>query len=373
MTKDIGIVDTRSVSPTVSAAGKGVNVKAGTVVKAEVVDFTKDGNALLRIIPAGTNKDAMAETIIKAFSGVPLVKGQSVFLEVLGCKDNIRMQLVGDMKGPAAPLQQNIPVKFLDMLAGLSESKLGNLEFKDLVSMLKSLPESIKAAIPEFEGLEKLLLNAKELDGNLLRAFVETSGVAFETKLKIAVQSDPKSFLRNLIALQAGGDLKGLLIRLADLLKDKDVIQALRKGGVKISQLSDMVEKFTRNIEFFQLTSKIEDMFYTFLPLLWDGLKDSEFLFRKNKDGENDSYACDINLDLEKLGKLSVSVTTLDKAFYVSFFVEQPEIAAIISLEKKALKDRFAAQGLKLKAIHVNQKKDISFGKAQCRGINLTA
>ena len=106
-------------------------------------------------------------------------------------------------------------------------------------------------------------------------------------------------------------------------------------------------------------------MFYTFMPVLWEGLKDGEFLFKKNKDGKNDSYACDINLDLEKLGKLSVSVTSMEKSFYVSFFIERPKIADIISSEKKMLQERFASQGLMLKAITINQKQGIDFGKAQ--------
>jgi len=280
------------------------------------------------------------------------------------------MQFIGDMEDSPAP-RQKIPVKILDMLARLSESRLSNSEFKDLLNMLKSLPDSVKTSIPGFKGLERLLLDAKGLNGNVLRAFVETSGVVFETRLKVAALSDPKSVLQNIIALQSGGDLKGLLLELKNILKDSNVIQTLKHAGFKVSDLSDMVEKFTRNIEFFQLTSKINDMFYTFMPVLWEGLKDGEFIFKKNKNEKNDSYTCDINLDLEKLGKLSVSVTSMEKAFYVTFFIEQPEIAALISSEKKTLEERFASQGLMLKAVNVNRKKAISFGEAQNRGVNL--
>jgi flagellar hook-length control protein FliK len=205
----------------------------------------------------------------------------------------------------------------------------------------------------------------------VIRAFVETSGVAFETKLKVAVMSDPKSVLRNIIALQSDGDLKGLLLKLDNILKEPEVIYTLKQAGFKASDMLDKVEKFVRNIEFFQLTSKIHDMFYTLMPVLWEGLKDGEFLFKKNKGRENDSYACDINLDLERLGKLSVSVTSMEKAFYVSFFIEQPEVAAIVTSEKKALQERFASQGLILKAITINQKKKVDFGKVQNRRVNI--
>jgi len=371
MIKNIGIGDTRNLLTSAASAVKGLSIKAGTVVKAEVVEVAEGGNALLRIISAGIGKEAMQGTIIKAFTEVPLAKGQNIYLEVLGGKDSIKMQFIGDMKDPSAPLQQNIPVKILDMLARLSEARLSNSEFKELLNMLKSLPGSIKSAIPEFKGLEKLMPDAKELSGNVLRAFVGTSGVAFETKLKIAALSDPESVLRNIIALQSEGDLKGLLLKLNNLLKDAGVIQTLKQSGFKVSYISDMVEKFTQNIEFFQAASKINDMFCTFMPVLWEGLKDGEFLFKKNKDGKNDSYTCDINLELERLGKLSVSVTSMGKSFYVTFFIEQPEIAALISAEKKTLEERFASQGLLLKAVNVNRKNAISFGESQNRGVNI--
>jgi hypothetical protein len=370
MIKNIGIGDARSLL-TSASRGKGLSIKAGTVVKAEVVDVDEGGNIRLRILSAGGGKGAMQGIIIKAFTEVPLTKGQKIYLEVLGGKDNIKMQFIGDLKDPSAPLQQNVPVKILDMLARLSEARLSNSEFKDLLNMLKSLPDSVKTSVPGFKGLEKLLLGAKGLNGNVLRAFVETSGVAFETRLKVAALSDPESVLRNIIALQSAGDLKGLLLELKNILKNSDVIQTLKHAGFKVSDISDMVEKFIRNIEFFQLTSKINDMLYTFMPVLWEGLKDGEFIFKKNKNEKNDSYTCDINLDLEKLGKLSVSVTSMEKAFYVTFFIEQPEIAALISSEKKSLEERFASQGLILKAVNVNRKQGLTFGQAQGKGINV--
>jgi gamma-glutamyl phosphate reductase len=546
MIRNIGIGDIRSILTSAGLSDKGLAIKAGTVVKAQVVDVAEGGNVMLRLISAGGSREGMQGIMIKAFTEVPLAKGQNIYLEVLGGKDSIRMQFIGEMENapaalqqkmpgkilemlvrfsearlsnpeirellsmlkslpdsirttipelvagnmkdapaamqqkipvkildmlirfsegrignseirelmsmlralpdsirtaipelivgnlkdvpaalqqkisekildmlvrfsegklsnseikelmsmlkslpdsiktaipervvsniedPTAALQQKIPVKILDMLARLSEARLSNSEFKELLSMLKSLPDSIKTAIPELKGLEKLMPDAKELNGNVIRAFVETSGVAFETKLKVAVLRDPESVLRNIIALQSDGDLKGLLLKLDSILKDPDMIQTLKQAGFKASDMSDMVERFVRNIEFFQLTSKVNDMFYTFMPALWEGLKDGEFLFKKNKGRENDSYACDINLDLERLGKLSVSVTSMEKAFYVSFFIEQPEVAAIVASEKKALQERFALQGLTLKAITINQKKKIDFGKVQNQGINIT-
>jgi hypothetical protein len=371
MITNTGIGGLRNLLESESPSGKVLQLKAGTILKAEVMDITGNGNALLRIMTAVSGREAQQGTIINAFTEVPLAKGQNIYLEVLGGKDSIKMQLLADIKDPQTVLRQNIPAKFLEMLARLSGSRLANTEFKDLLNMLRSLPESIKTAVQEFEGLEKLMLGAKQLDGNVLRAFVETSGVAFETRLKIAVLNDPRSVLQNLIVLQAEGDLKGLLLKLKDLLKTRDAAEILKQAGFKVSEVSSMVEKFIRHVEFFQLTSRIDDMFYTFLPVMWEGLKDSEFMFRRDHDENNESFTCDINLDLEKLGKLSVSVTVMEKALYVSFFVERPEVADLISSGKKLLEERFASLGLVLKAINVNQNKGILFGKAQNKGVNL--
>ena len=48
--------------------------------------------------------------------------------------------VVSNMEDATGALQQNIPVKILDMLARLSEARLSNSEFKELLSMLKLLP-----------------------------------------------------------------------------------------------------------------------------------------------------------------------------------------------------------------------------------------
>ncbi|MBI5740199.1 MAG: flagellar hook-length control protein FliK [Nitrospirae bacterium] len=373
MINNIVTGDVRNLLFPGSPAGGASGLKAGTIIKAEVSDITGKGEALLRVITAGTGKEAMTGTVIKAFTDVPLTRGQTVYLEVLGGRDNIRMQLIENADGQAASSLQKIPAKILDMLASLSSSRSGSAELKDLLSLLRTLPESIKAAVPEFEGLENLLRAPAQLNGKVIRAFVETSGVAFETRLKIAILHDPESMLKNLIAMQAEGDLKGLLLRLKSLLKEPEVLRSLKQAGLDLPELSAAVEKFTRNIEFFQMTSKLNDMFCTFIPLLWDGLKDSEFLFRKNKNEKNACYTCDINLDLERLGRMSASVTVMDRAFYVSFFVERQDVADLISSGKKLLQERFAAQGLALKAVNVSQKQEITFGKPRQQGLDLKA
>jgi flagellar hook-length control protein FliK len=361
----------RSLLTFTGRAEKALSIRPGTIVNAEVIKTTGEGTAVLRLSVPGSSSENIQSITVKTGLTVPLTKGQNMVLEVLGGRENIRMRFIGNAGAPTEVIQQNIPVRFLDMLAKLSDSRLSSSEFKLFMNMMKSLPQNIKTAIPEFKNLENLLSNTKQLDGNLLKAFIGSSGVAFETKLKIAVLSDPGSLFQSLFALQSEGDLKAALLKLKKMLKDQNILNSIKKAGLDPSTVSKNVEKFINNIEFFQLTSKVNDMFYTFLPLIWDSLKDGEFMFRKNREKSDDSYTCDINLDMETLGKLSISVTISDNAFYVSFYTERPEIEEFIKSQGHILEERFSSQGLSLKALNVGHKRSISFGEKQSRGVNL--
>ena len=137
-----------------------------------------------------------------------------------------------------------------------------------------------------------------------------------------------------------------------------------------MTELSSTVDNFIRNIEFFQFTSRLNDMFCTFLPVMWDDLKDSEFIFKKDKRDRKSHYTCGINLSLESLGKLSISVTISDKVFYISFHAEESEIANLLRSQKHVLEERFASEGLKLNAINIDQKK-VVFGETPRQEVNV--
>ncbi len=360
----------RNLMTLVGKADRPIEVPAGTIIKAEVVDSTGKGNAVLRLIASDNKSTNILGATIKADLQVPLAKGQHVSLEVLGGTDKLKMRIVDGSLQASEASRQTIPIKFLNMFAQISESRLNNSEFKLLLNLLKSLPEPVKKAIPEFQKLDKLMVDIKQLDGKLLKAFVESSGIAFETRLKIAALKDPGSMLQHLMALQADGDLKALLLNLRKLLKDQSIVNTLKKEGFKIAELSSTTDNFIKHIEFFQFTSRFNDMFYTFLPVLWDDLKDGEFVFKKDKRHGKQAYSCGINLDLDSLGKLSISVTISDKAFYLTFHAEKANVANLIRSQKHLLEERFASQGLTLKAINIEQRS-IVFGESQRQEVNI--
>lgn len=166
-------------------------------------------------------------------------------------------------------------------------------------------------------------------------------------------------------------DLKGALLKIKETLGDPAAAGGLREAGLKPSELADAADKFLRHIELFQLTSKANEMLYTFMPLSWEELNDGEFQFRRQGGDEDESYTCDINLDLDPLGRLSVSVTSYAGAFYVTFTAERPEARDLIASEKGGLEDGFKAQGLRLVAVNVSRKGEVSFGGEASRGVNL--
>jgi hypothetical protein len=65
-----------------------------------------------------------------------------------------------------------------------------------------------------------------------------------------------------------------------------------------------------RNIEFCQLQSKLSDSLQFFLPLVWQQLKDGEIIIREYDRGDPGelSYACTVNLDLERAGRVRVNL-----------------------------------------------------------------
>jgi len=363
-----GLLNIRNLLTLQGQSGDALLLKSGTVVKAQVIDVSEDGNALLRLLLSGGKN--MQGTVIRAKSEIPLQKGQNIFLEISGGRNNLKMRFVADSEGASQPVTGNMPAKALDVLAQLSNARLSNSEFKLFLDLMKALPRSVREALPELKNLETLW-DSRQLDGKLIKAFVEKSGITFETKITIALLKDPGQILQSLLALQTEGDFKSLLLTLRKLLGDRSVSAALRQAGFKGAELSKTVERFLDSIEFYQLTSKLNDMLYTFLPILWDGLHDGELMFRKNKGPRSNSYTCDINLDLESLGRLSVSIRITDRQFFVSFFTDSEETERLIHSHRHLLQERFSSQGLQLKALNLTRKREISFGQSHLKGVNV--
>ncbi|MGC2062668.1 MAG: flagellar hook-length control protein FliK [Thermodesulfovibrionales bacterium] len=166
-------------------------------------------------------------------------------------------------------------------------------------------------------------------------------------------------------------DQKALLLRLGDLLRDSDVVSSLKAVGVNAPEVSKVVDRLLKNIEFFQLSSKVNDVLYTFLPVTWPEMRDGEITFRQEARSGSRAFTCDINLDLTTLGRLAVSVTLFEGAYHVTFYAEDARTRSLIEAEKSQLEKGFSEGGMPLRIVNVSAKQSINFGVADKKGLDI--
>lgn len=367
------IINSDNVLTLLKPYGKSLNFKMGEIVKAEVLNVLDSGEVSLRIIRK--NGDF---SILVAKSDIPLSKGSTVVFKVSASDAEIKLQFMGAAsegnKTVEAPMENSLQQKILKMLSEFAGSKLVRADLKLMEEVFKSLPDSFKAAFPEFKALDRIMPEIEKMNSELLRKSFEESGILFETKLKIAVQEQIKSGSPDsLNRMFSETDYKMELLKLKTALQEAQVLEALRSSGASPRDVIAAVDKLIRNLEFFQLSSQANNALYAFLPLAWQELKDGEMTFRKNRDEKNDSYTCDINLDLEPAGKLSVSVTLYEGSFYITFYAEDQRLKSLIQEEKDLLEMKFSDADMLLSVINIVQKKEISFGTVKKQGLNIKA
>jgi flagellar hook-length control protein FliK len=392
----------------IKPSGGFISLVVGDTVEAEVLNLKQEGEVSLRI----------AGQTISATSDISFAKGDVILLKVLGCEKDLQLQFLGvqakdlsqSIQPQDGPLQDGvslIPAKIVAMLTDLAGARLSSEDIKVLADILTSLPEEIRAAFPELKALENFLPEIQHLNGQLLQSSVENSGVFLEMKLKIAAQEmfDEESATRETgqepsgqtpseegedaipgeqppqaegrdVSIMSDGaireDLKGILLRAAEMLKDATVTESLKLSGSKFEEAGEIIGRMVKTIEFFQVSSKANEMLHTFLPVSWHELKDGELIFKRSRDRGTDltSYYCTLNLDLASAGKMSISVTMYEKAFYVSFRVEDERTHALLNSHKALLEKQFAHAGIFLKAVNFKTEA-VSFGEPPAEGFHM--
>lgn len=337
---------------------KGLKLIHGEIVKAEVVNILSSGNIMLKI----------KGVFIPVKSEIPFETGQKLTLQVKGTMggDILKLQLMNDEIGEKT--FEYLKAKLEPILHGLErigDSKKGTDRFERLThQLLKTihdnpslLPLDIKSRLVEIllrklklnrggmsEGLDLLIrkgIGLKEIKSligqsgeGLLKELLESSGILFETRMKMALDSKN---LEKELSLLLKDDIKANLLRLAE-----------REPANK------MVNSLIRDIEAFQALSKITDSFYTFLPLIWNGLKDADILFKKGSDKKEEApFSCRINLNLERYGRVTVTIILNGKNLFVSFMIEDAGFRKAVEDNRDLLQRSFADRGLNLKAVNV--------------------
>ncbi len=353
-------------------SGSALTLKAGDLIKAEVLDVPELGKLTVRIIPV-VGKSA----VVTVQSNLPFAEGDMIHLKVAGGEAEVRLQFMGMEKTAGArpeKVAQDMPALMQGILSRLPEAKLMSRELSMFRDLFRSIPEGLKSSHPEFLLLEKIMPEIERLTGTLLKSSVEDSGVLFETKLRLAARDLPgQSTGSQQKVFSAEEDLKGLLLRVREALGDEKISGLLKQEGVNVADLRELSDKFLRNIEFFQLSSRMNDILYTYLPVSWHEMKDGEISFKRRETEGNSSYACDINLDLEPCGKISASVTLHEGGFYISLRTDSPLTKTLIENGRPVLEKKFSDAGMRIMAINVTEKDGISFGPERRAGLDLKA
>ncbi len=300
-----------------------------------------------------------------------------------------------------------IPEKILKMLTSYSSTGITNRDIRILSNMCRSLPDELLAKFPELQALAEALPEIAQLTARALKAAFENSGIFLETRLgivaghggeesmlpqgetehdafhakeqedfsvnKMPLQTDKKGLFAR-IGKEISNDLKGNLLKAREILKNAHEVALLKRSGIRTEQMGEAIDKVIKNIEFFQITSKIQDMLYAYLPVSWQELKDGELIFKKSRNDRNTSttYSCTINLDLEYTGRMSVSLTMHDHSLYIPFRVERNETQELLSSRKDLLEKRCADAGISLRAVNFITEP-VVFGKPKTGGLHIKA
>lgn len=339
-----------------SPSDDGMRLAVGDVVRADILSILPDGSVSIRI-----TTDSGKSGIVAARSEVPLAEGESVLLKVAGGEREVALRFLGVIRGGGTPggMPTGLPGMYRELASELAASRLSTADARRAQESVLLLPEAVKGTVPGFEAIVRSS-GMEGLDGTVLRETVEGSGILLETKIKLAAKD-----------LAPGADRKEALLRLGEALRDRDVAGAITRAGGSPGEAGVRVDGLLSTIESFQLASAAQGGVYIPLSLQWDELVDGEMLFRKRTRGKGESYTCEINLDLRPLGKMSVSVTIYDGAFFVSLSPQSEATRSLMSSRSAEVERRFREAGLALKAVSITRKNRVDFGVPARDGVDV--
>jgi len=337
-------------------SGEGLRLKIGDVVKADVLSLMADGTVSLRI-----TRESGESAVVSARSHVPLDAGECVLLKVTGGEKEVMLRflgLAGDGNGGQGR-PSGVSLAYRGMEAALASTRMPAADQRLMQQLFRAFPDSVKASIPGFALLEGGP-GMEGLNGQTLKEAVEGSGVLLETKLKLQPE-----------VIAAGADRKVALLRVGEAMREIGGSSAVRDAGISPGETAVKADGMLSTIESYQVSSSVHNVIHAPLTLDWEELRDGEILFRKKDRGRGESYTCELNLDLSPLGKMSVSVTMFDGAFFVSLSPEGEEARSLMASRSDDVGKRFREAGLPLRAVAVQRKKNVSFGALSPDGVDL--
>jgi hypothetical protein len=167
-------------------------------------------------------------------------------------------------------------------------------------------------------------------------------------------------------AASLGTDLKARLLQLREKILDTDgatsepetASKSTAPDGSAVGKavneaILSVVDGLLRDIETFQLLSKLTHSFYTFLPFLWKGLKEGDIAFKRGRSGgAEQSHYCVMNLDFDALGRITIVAMMQGGELFASFKTANQELRSILEGNIPELKEMFYGEGLRLKGVN---------------------
>lgn len=336
-------------------------LRAGETVTAEVLSLSANAIAAIRL----TN------TVLNARAEVPLRKGDLVTLRVERQENTVSLRLTDNATEQADCGASGI----FPSLNNFENGQSGAGGMVRLVELLKRLPETLQEKLHEISIVDRFLLHIDHLTGKKLKDVVENGGVFFENKLRVlalGIEADGKT-----VDFEAGriiaNDLKASLMRLKDTFLTTPGVLEKIKNTVRPDELIDALNTVLRNIEFYQLRSKLGDTLQFFLPLAWTRLRDGELVLRETDRGKprGRSYSCIVNLDLENTGKLTINLLLDAGYIHATCAAENSGFSRTVQDGAGLLKQRFSASGLRLGTLSVRHQPVIHFNDTHAEGLSI--
>lgn len=329
----------------------GISLVLGEVVRGEV----------LHILPNAVSMRVKKE-IVLAKADIPLEQGKFYLFRVESITNNEAKLKVIQALTEEAEATNNTILKALESMKG---AVLPHDQIIALKRILEQIPESVWNRLPKLSVLHSLFNNTDTITEGTLKESLNASGVYFETKLRAwaAGLGETTGHVKEEVDQIIENDLKGSLLKLKESLQDPEIRDLLKAGGAKTEVFSEAADKLLLHIEQQQFTSKINMAFQTFIPFVWQGLKEGNLTFKESyraHEGEME-HACVITLDLENVGRLVTQVQLFADRLHLRFVTENPKLTTLLEENKAILEKQLSDVGLTCNSLVITQEKTIKF------------
>jgi hypothetical protein len=339
----------------ITLSTNSISLKLGDIIDAEVYNIVNSEKIILNLKSPNLKKIQITASIN---SDLSLSKGDLLKLKVVALGEEIRLQ-VTEM---AKKIEENPLLKSIEGYLAKIGSQIKEVDTKSFIDFFKRIPQDLKIQFPELLNIEKALPKIEEFSFRLVETSIKNSGIFFEGRIRLFSENDIE--LKKVF----DSDIKGLLLKLKVLLSDRSFTEFMGGSGINKTEMVRALDSFLKIIEFYQLSSLLNNVLYSYLPVHWNELKDGQIVFKKRED---ESYQCQLSILLEDLGKVNVSISYLNKSVYVSFYSDNSYFLSLIDANKEELKKRFDVNGIALKAINIIEKKELNLNLKDKDGLNL--